>query len=183
MNNLREPLLNKLNEQFSSAIESVNDFRDETTIIIKKDFLISVCTFLRDDNELAFDSLRDVTAVDYSGFLQNPIPHDHDIHVPEKIQQQFDTRFQVVYNLYSMKNHFRIRLKVKLEEDETIPTVSSIWKSANWAERETYDMFGIKFEGHPDLRRMYMPEEFEFHPLRKEFPLMGIPGSLPLPKH
>ncbi|MBM4165611.1 MAG: NADH-quinone oxidoreductase subunit C [Ignavibacteria bacterium] len=183
MNNIRELLLKKLNEQFSSAIESLNNFRDETTIIIKKEYLISVCTFLRDDTELAFDSLRDVTAVDYSGFLQNQPPHDHDISVPEKIQQQLDTRFQIVYNVYSMKNNFRIRLKVKLNEDEKIATVSTVWKSANWYEREVYDMFGITFDGHPDMRRMYLPEEFQFHPLRKEFPLMGIPGSLPLPKH
>jgi NADH-quinone oxidoreductase subunit C len=183
MSNIREPLLKKLHEQFSSSIESINDFRDEITIIIKKEFLISVCTFLRDDKEFVFDSLRDVTAVDYFGFLQNPTPQDHDILVSEKIQQHFDTRFQIVYNLYSIKNNFRVRLKVKLNEDETIPTVSTVWKSANWAEREVYDMFGIKFDGHPDMRRIYLPEEFEFHPLRKEFPLMGIPGSLPLPKH
>jgi NADH-quinone oxidoreductase subunit C len=68
------------------------------------------------------------------------------------------------------------------ESDCTIDTVSSVWQAANWHERETYDMYGIKFNNHPDLRRMYMPEEFEYHPLRKDFPLMGIPGSLPLPK-
>ena len=82
-----------------------------------------------------------------------------------------------------MKYNFRLRLKVDVDESDcTIDSVSSVWQAANWQERETYDMYGIKFNNHPDLRRMYMPEEFEYHPLRKDFPLMGIPGSLPLPK-
>ena len=184
MNNIRELLLKKLNEQFSSSIESANDFRDETTIILKKDSLISICKFLCDDTEFAFDSLRDVTAVDNSGFLEHQTQYSHDVTVPKQITDVFGgKRFQVVYNLYSMKNHFRIRIKILLDEGEQIPTVETIWKSANWYEREVYDMFGIIFEGHSDLRRMYLPEDFEFHPLRKEFPLMGIPGSLPLPRH
>jgi NADH-quinone oxidoreductase subunit C len=82
-----------------------------------------------------------------------------------------------------MKNNFRLRLKADVDESDcSIETVTSVWRSANFQERETYDMYGIKFNNHPDLRRMYMPEEFEYHPLRKEFPLMGIPGSIPLPK-
>ena len=184
MNNIREPLLKKLNEKFSSSIESVNDFRNETTIIIKKDSLLAISKFLRDDVELAFDSLRDVTAVDNNGFLEHQTQYSHDVTIPQKIVDVFGgKRFQVVYNLYSMKNHFCVRIKVLLDDSELIPSVESIWKSANWYEREVFDMFGIKFEGHSDLRRMYLPEDFEFHPLRKEFPLMGIPGSLPLPRH
>jgi NADH-quinone oxidoreductase subunit C len=92
-------------------------------------------------------------------------------------------RFGVVYNLYSLKNKHRIRLKTFVEEeDPKLPTVTTVWGTANWHERETYDMFGVVFEGHPDLRRVYMPDEFEYFPLRKDFPLMGIPGSIPLPK-
>jgi NADH-quinone oxidoreductase subunit C len=92
-------------------------------------------------------------------------------------------RFTVVYHIYSFKNNFRLRLKADIDESDcAIDTVSSVWKGANWQERETYDMYGIKFNNHPDLRRMYMPEDFEYHPLRKDFPLMGIPESIPLPK-
>jgi NADH-quinone oxidoreductase subunit C len=100
-------------------------------------------------------------------------------------------RFEVVYFLYSNKHKMRIRLKVPVEEkDCECPTVTDVWQSANWYERETYDMYGIKFLGHPNLRRFYMPEDFNdpetgepLYPLRKDFPLMGIPGSLPLPPY
>ena len=92
-------------------------------------------------------------------------------------------RFTVVYHIFSLKNKFRLCLKADVdEEDCKIDSVTSVWKTANWHERETYDMYGIAFNNHPDLRRMYMPEDFEYHPLRKDFPLMGIPGSLSLPK-
>jgi NADH-quinone oxidoreductase subunit C len=91
-------------------------------------------------------------------------------------------RFEVVYNLYSLKHNRRLRLKVRVdEEDCRVPSVTPVWAAANWYERETFDMFGITFDNHPDLRRIYMPPEFEYHPLRKDFPLMGVPGSLPLP--
>ena len=88
-----------------------------------------------------------------------------------------------MYNLYSLGHKRHLRLKVRTgEEHPVVPTVTGVWPGANWHERETFDMFGIRFDGHPDLRRMYMPEEFEYYPLRKDFPLMGIPDSLPLPR-
>ena len=89
-------------------------------------------------------------------------------------------RFTLVYHIFSFQNNFELCLKCNIAKEE-IDSVTSIWRGANWYERETYDMYGIKFRNHPDLRRMYMPEEFEYYPLRKEFPLMGIPGSIPLP--
>ncbi|HYM20843.1 MAG TPA: NADH-quinone oxidoreductase subunit C [Candidatus Kapabacteria bacterium] len=92
-------------------------------------------------------------------------------------------RFEVTYNLRDLKTNDRIFLKVRCDErDPHIPSVVSIWDGAGWHEREVYDMYGIIFDGHPDLRRMYMPEEYEYYPLRKDFPLMGIPGSIPIPK-
>ena len=159
---MKDKLLDKLNTLFKDSIESVNEFRKELTIIIKKEDIAKVCQFLRDDEELRFDSLRDVCGADRF--------------TPEK-------RFEVIYNLYSLKNNFRLRLKVQVEtENPQIPTVTGVWPTANFEEREAYDMFGILFNGHPDMRRIYMPEEFEYYPLRKDFPLMGIPGSLSLPR-
>ena len=91
-------------------------------------------------------------------------------------------RFEVFYNLVSIQGRKRIRLQVRVdEEDLVVPSVTGVYRAANWNEREVYDMMGIRFDGHPDLRRMFMPEDFEYYPQRKEFPLLGVPGSLPLP--
>jgi NADH-quinone oxidoreductase subunit C len=138
-----------------------NEFRGELTMIVPKERIVEVCTFLHEDEELHFDLLADLCGID--------------MYSPTK-------RFGVIYNIYSLITKHRIRLKTFTEEENpTVPTVSGVWGTANWHERETFDMYGIVFEGHPDLRRMYMPDEFEYHPLRKDFPLMGIPGSLDLP--
>lgn len=93
-----------------------------------------------------------------------------------------DERFEVIYNMLSLRDQIRVFVKIRCEEEDPhVPTVTDIWRGANWHEREVYDMFGIIFDGHPDLRRMYLPEDFQYFPLRKEFPLLGIPGSLDLP--
>ena len=158
---MTETIKEKLQHHFKDDILSINEFRGELTVVVKKKHIVRICEFLRDDEELQFDSLRDVCGADYYR------PQD---------------RFEVIYNIFSLKNKYRLRLKVLVDEsDLSVPTVTGVWPTANWEVRETYDMFGIKFEGHPDLRRIYMPEEFEYHPLRKDFPLMGISGSLPLP--
>jgi NADH-quinone oxidoreductase subunit C len=159
---VKERVLEKLTSHFKDSILSVSEFRGELTIVVKKTDVVPICDFLKRDPDLHFDFLEDLCGVD--------------VYTPGE-------RFQVVYHLYSYKNKFRLRLKITVEEDDLkVPTVSGVWSTANWHEREVYDMFGIVFEGHPDLRRLYMPEEFEYYPLRKDFPLMGIPGSLPLPK-
>lgn len=159
---MKELILQKLNARFPSAVEHVNEYRGELTIVVTKQEIVPVCTMLRDESDLCFDSLRDVCGADYF---------------------RPDARYEVIYNLYSLKHNFRLRLKIRVEEDDIhVPTVTGVWTTANWAERETYDMYGIVFDGHPDMRRMYLPEEFEYHPLRKDFPLMGIPGSLLLPR-
>ncbi|MDO9027660.1 MAG: NADH-quinone oxidoreductase subunit C [Candidatus Roizmanbacteria bacterium] len=161
MENIKQALLDKLTNKFSSFIVSKKEFQGDLTVEIKKEKLLDICTFLRDDFEFSFEMCKDVVGVDYNR--------------PE-------SRFEVVYNLYSLKNKFRFLLKVKVDESDLhVPSVVNIWPGANWPEREVYDFFGIIFDGHPDLRRIYMPEEFEHYPLRKEFPLMGIPGSIPLP--
>ncbi|HMK38901.1 MAG TPA: NADH-quinone oxidoreductase subunit C, partial [Bacteroidota bacterium] len=134
----------------------------DLTITILREQIASACEVLKSDPDLAFDMVIDVLGVD--------------MYRPEE-------RFEVVYNLYSLRNREYLRLKVPVDEqDLTVPTVTGVWPGANWHERETYDMFGIVFTGHPDLRRLYMPEEFEYFPLRKDFPTMGIPDSLPLPR-
>jgi NADH-quinone oxidoreductase subunit C len=155
-------ILDKLKGRYPESIIGSDEFRGDLTVNVRKDDIVRVGEFLRSDPDLSFDLIVDACGVD--------------MYRPEE-------RFEVVYNIYSLKNKRYIRLKVRVgEEDPTVPTVTGVWPGANWHERETWDMFGIKFAGHPDLRRLYMPEEFEHHPLRKDFPLMGIPDSLPLPR-
>lgn len=155
-------VLEKLRTRFGDALLEAAEFRGELTVVVPKEKIVEVCRFLKEDPELRFNLLADLCGID----MYTPIK-----------------RFGVIYNLMSIPNKHRVRLKTFTEEDDPkVPTVAGVWKTANWHERETYDMFGIVFEGHPDLRRMYMPEEFEYYPLRKDFPLMGIPGSIPLPQ-
>lgn len=144
--------------------------RDQLSLIVSKDCINALCYELKHNQEVSFDMLTDITAIDW---------------------MRRKDRFEVVYFLYSNKNKARLRLKVPLDEKECeCPTVTDIWESANWYERETFDMYGIRFLGHPNLRRFYMPEDYvdpesgePIYPLRKDFPLMGIPGSLPLPPY
>jgi NADH-quinone oxidoreductase subunit C len=158
----KEIILQKLTEQFPAVKFTSTEAIGELSLSFDKKEITKVAALLKDDLELSFNLCEDVTSIDWS---------------------RRTNRFTVIYHVFSMKNKFRLRLKCDVDETEcTIDSVSSVWKTADWAERETYDMYGIRFNNHPDLRRMYMPEDFEYYPLRKDFPLMGIPGSLPLPK-
>lgn len=159
---IKEKLEKLLTEKFPEIKFEITEFRGEVNVKFDRSHVVPVCGFLRDNSDLSYEQCVDVTAIDWA---------------------KKKNRFTVVYHLFSIKNKTRLRVSCDLEEHEPhINTVSSVWKSANWYERETWDMYGIKFDGHPDLRRMYMSEEFEYHPLRKEYPLMGIPGDQPLPK-
>ena len=159
---MNDVVLERLKSRFAESILEANEFRGELTIVVPKERIVVMCRFLKEDPQLQFDLLADVCGID--------------MYTATK-------RFGVIYNLYSLKNKNRIRLKVFIEEDDLkVPTLTGVYGTANWHERETFDMFGIIFDGHPDLRRVYMPDEFEHYPLRKDFPLMGIPGSLFLPK-
>jgi len=140
----------KLMEKFPDSILKSIEFRGELTLLIKKENLIEVCEFLKSDPELEYNFLSDVCGVDF----------------PER-----DKRFEVVYNLYSISNCFRIRLKIRVGEVESVPSVTPLWSGANWMEREVYDMLGIRFDNHPDLRRILLPDDWVGHPLRKDFPL------------
>jgi len=178
----------KLKERFPDAVLSVSEFREQILVQVETSTVRDVCLFLRDDEELQFDMAIDVLGADRlvvestsekADYINDPF----DRQVRSKKQEiSMNERFEVIYVLYSNRHKEYVRLKVRVAESgQKVPSVAQVWKSANWAEREAYDMFGIEFEGHPDLRRVYMPEYFEHFPLRKDFPLMGIPGSLPLP--
>ena len=159
---MNDLIVQKLKGEFPASIQGTDEFRGDLTAQVKREDIVKVSRFLKDDYELSFDMLIDLLGVD--------------MYRPEG-------RFEVVYVLYSLKNKKYLRLKVLVdEEDPVVDTLGTVWSGAGWHERETYDMFGIKFAGHPDLRRMYMPEEFEYFPLRKDFPTMGITDSIPLPR-
>ncbi len=162
----------KLVEIVSNICPEVQTYehRNQLSIIIPKTHLIEVAKELRDNPESKFEQCVDVTVIDW---LKKPI------------------RYEVVIFLYSLTFKNRIKIKVPIEEkNPECPSVTSIWESANWYEREAFDMYGVKFIGHPYLRRFYMPEDYNdpetgepIYPLRKDFPLMGIPDSLPLPPY
>ncbi|MDH4070942.1 MAG: NADH-quinone oxidoreductase subunit C [Ignavibacteria bacterium] len=159
---MNQTILDKLNAFAPGTVIESNEFRGDLTVIVPAAEIVRICRFLHDDPDLAFTLLVDLCGVDR--------------YTPEG-------RFEVVYNLYSMKNRQYLRLKLRLEADHPkVQTVTGVWSGANWHERETFDMYGVVFEGHPDLRRMFMPEEYEHFPLRKDYPLMGIPDAIPLPR-
>jgi NADH-quinone oxidoreductase subunit C len=149
--------LDRMHAHLEAAYKEFRLERDRNQEIVlwlnRPEQLPKLCMDLRDDKELLFDRLSDLTAYD---------------NVDQKDGQK---RFVGVYQLYSMKNHNRLRLKILVGEDESLPTVTVVWKAANWLEREVYDLFGIRYEGHPDLRRIMMDERFQGHPLRKEYEL------------
>ena len=148
-----EGLVNKIRKKYPEAVLGTSLFRGETTLQIRPEDILSVCRLLHDDAECAFDFLVDLCGVDY-------LPRE--------------PRFEVVYLLRSLKTKESIRLKVSLPgSSPRISSVFSVWKGANWMEREVFDMFGIIFDDHPDLRRILLTPEWEGYPLRKDYPLQG----------
>jgi NADH-quinone oxidoreductase subunit C len=151
-----EGILRLLRERFGPAIAHTHAHRGDHTVVVARESLLPLLTFCRDDAGLAFDMLTDLTAVDYSAF-----PGRED-----------GPRFEIVYHLYALAHNHRLRVKVQVSEDEpVVPTAMGLWPIANWLEREVWDMFGIRFAGHPDLRRLLLYEEFVGHPLRKDYPI------------
>ena len=144
--------IDRVKLKYPSVIIDCHDFRGDQTITIKKGDTLELFKFLRDDPELDFKFLMDLTAVDYLN--------------------RKDDRFEMVYHFYSLKHNGRIRIKIPISESDcTIDSVSTLWRTANWYEREVWDLYGIKFNGHPDLRRILLYEEFKGHPLRKDYPI------------
>jgi len=142
-----------LQTKFGASIERIRFPGDDTVevpvVYAKKESIVAVLTYLRD--EQGYNFLSDITATDEEG----------------------SPRFEVIYQLLSHEKKCRFRVKVRVDEGEAVPTVIGVWPAADWAEREVYDMFGVKFSGHPDLRRILMDERWEGHPLRKDYPLRG----------
>jgi NADH-quinone oxidoreductase subunit C len=143
-----------LEEKFPEEVVEVVEFRGETTIVVKPALIVEICTALKDGHDTGFKYLSMIAGMDYS---------------------PASPRFGVVYNLYSHKHHNRITLKTRLADDlaPVIDSVSKVWSTAIWHEREAYDMMGIRFHGHPDLRRLLMPADYVGHPQRKDYPLRG----------
>ena len=145
------PLLEALQKGLPGAILEAVIFRKMPSITVAKEFLLSVCHYLKGDEGGAYTLLTDETAVDY----------------PKR-----EKRFDIVYHLYSFKRNDRLRVKVVIAEGETVPSVVGIWPTANWLEREVYDMFGVVYDGHPDLKRILLPDGWTGHPLRKDYDIL-----------
>jgi NADH-quinone oxidoreductase subunit C len=149
-------ILATLRDRFGSALLETHQHRGDTTAVVDRARVLDVLTHCRDEAALGFDMLMDLTGVDYSRY-----PGRED-----------GPRFEVVYHLYSVAHNHRLRVKVQVgEDDAVVPTACGLWPIANWFEREVWDMFGVRFAGHPDPRRLLMYEEFVGHPLRKDYPI------------
>ncbi|ASY69660.1 MAG: NADH-quinone oxidoreductase subunit C [Sinorhizobium fredii] len=144
-------------ERFGEAVEELGVSHGVHAFAAPPDRIVELCRFLKQHPALRFDFLSDICGVDY---------------YPEA------PRYEAVYHLYSLPNKWRIRIKCRLGDPPRVPSVTGVWRTANWHEREAWDMYGISFEGHPDLRRIYMWEGFEGFPQRKDFPLRGYKDDL-----
>jgi len=159
LNESLQNVVDGLSESFTDELIDVYQSSGDTFVRIIADANVEICRYLKEEHHFIY--LVDVFGTD-------------------RFTSQ--DRFEVIYNLVSLRDQQRLFVKVWLpEENPEIESVTDLWASANWYERQTYDMFGIQFTNHPDFRRIYMPEDFEYFPMRKEFPLLGIPGSIPLP--
>lgn len=159
LNEYLQQVIDGLSEDHADDLIDVYQSSGDTFVRIKPEANVDVCRYLKE--KFHFIYLADVFGTD---------------------RFTSEDRFELVYNLVSLRDRERLFVKVWLpEEDPVIESVTDLWISANWFERQTYDMFGIRFTNHPDMRRIYMPEDFDYFPMRKEFPLLGIPGSIELP--
>jgi NADH-quinone oxidoreductase subunit C len=146
-----DPLIDRIKERFSGSVTEAVATLGQQIVRVKRDSLIDLCRYLHDDQEALFDMCADLTAV----------------HWPDRKGEEFE----IVIQLYSVPKNRRLRIKTSIADGESCPTMTPIWSGADWMEREVYDMFGVKFEGHPDLRRILLPEDWPGHPLRKEYPI------------
>jgi NADH-quinone oxidoreductase subunit C len=149
------PLIKKLKSEFGDAIGDASEFIGQLSVTVAGQRIVEICDFLKRDPETPFDYLSDLTCV----------------HYPDR----WDAPFEMVYNLFSIESNERIRVKVRTSE--TVETVTGVWPAANWLEREVFDLFGIRFSNHPDLRRLLLPPDWQGHPMRKDYPLEFVENA------
>lgn len=148
----------KLKERYPTEVKEITECLGQVSVVVKRDRIKEMMRHLHDAPELSFDHLADLCGVDYLG--------------------KKEPRFQVVYHLLSLRHRHLIRIKAEVpEEDCALDSVVAVWAGANWHERECYDLFGVVFKGHPDLRRILLPEDWEGYPLRKDYPLKSDLGD------
>jgi NADH-quinone oxidoreductase subunit C len=152
-----DALVKKLRQKFAAGIGEATSFLNQISVQVKAENILAVCVFLRDDAGTQFNYLSDLTCV----------------HYPMRV----DAPLEMVYNLFSIARNERVRLKVALAEGENVDSVTSVWPAADWMEREVYDLFGVTFNNHPDMRRILLPDDWEGHPLRKDYPLEFIENA------
>lgn len=153
-----QKIAEQIKDRYPAEVKDIKEFRGQVALVIRKDGAKEILRYLHETPELAFDYLADLCGVDY---LDKKEP-----------------RFEVVYHLYSIKHRGLLRVRVEVpEEDCSVDSVTDIWAGANWHERECYDLFGVTFKGHPDLRRVLLPEDWEGYPLRKDYPLKSDLGE------
>jgi NADH-quinone oxidoreductase subunit C len=151
------PLVKKLKAQFGASVGEALEFISQVSVRVDREAIVAVCQFLKEDGESSFDYLSDLTCV----------------HYPERGARPFE----VVYNLFSIDLNQRVRLKVETDDSVGVASVTGVWPAANWLEREVYDLFGVPFSGHPDLRRLLLPPDWEGHPMRKDYPLEFVENA------
>jgi NADH-quinone oxidoreductase subunit C len=151
------PLVKKLKTRFGGGVGDATEFLRQLSVYLEAQRIVEICDFLRLDSESPFDYLSDLTCVHYPDRADGP--------------------FEIVYNLHSIPANERIRLKIKLGEGQPVDSVTGVWPSANWLEREVFDLFGVQFNNHPDLRRLLLPPDWEGYPLRKDYPLEFVENS------
>jgi NADH-quinone oxidoreductase subunit C len=149
------PLVKKLKVKFGEAIGDASEFIGQLSVNVAGEQIVAVCDYLKSDREISFNYLSDLTCVHYPDRREAP--------------------FEIVYNLFSIDSNERVRLKVKTSG--SVESVTGVWPAANWLEREVYDLFGVTFKNHPDLRRLLLPPDWEGHPLRKDYPLEFIDNA------
>ena len=147
----QDKLVKKLKARFDEAVFDAVEFIGQVSVRIQPSRIVEVCQFLRDDPDTKFNYLSDLTCVHYPLGTEGPL--------------------EIVYNLYSISRNERVRLKVTLAEGASVDSVTEVWPTANWMEREVFDLFGVNFRNHPDMRRILLPPDWEGHPLRKDYPL------------